>query len=344
MALLGNGGILELSREWPEPMALAPAAINYSSNPKTISLNNDDYWTGDRVVLRFPDGVPFDLDGDGYADNPGGHGVYYGSTWDLSRARQHVTSNTDQYYQVSDSVNFYDTSTTQYQVDGYINQDQLGRIQLFGSELGAHNNITSDVKTISTVQTGNFVLARYSSSGTYANALTSAGNSIQPLTLPSASQELQEIITVPSGFATISNDPDARGWLFQADLQEWALDIDVANLDMTAIGETFGEHTKALVRGAGALTFFVDHKTTYAGQDSLTLLRLVLLTQQYCKSSAKFYIYKDRDSNSGKIKGNVYYECDLLLTNSRLNIRPDDAIAGTTDFVVTGEVAIRVAD
>jgi hypothetical protein len=29
MALLGNGGILELSREWPEPMALAPEAINY---------------------------------------------------------------------------------------------------------------------------------------------------------------------------------------------------------------------------------------------------------------------------------------------------------------------------
>ena len=187
------------------------------------------------------------------------------------------------------------------------------------------------------------MLARYSANSTYTNALATAANAILPLTLPSDSQELDEVITPPTGLDAIADDPDQRGWLFQAQLQEWALDIDAANLDMTAIGETFGENTKALVRGAGTLQFLVEHHATYLGQDSLALMRLVLLTQQNTKSNAKFYIYKERNASGAFVDGSVYYQCDILLTNSRINIRADEAIAGSADFVATGEVAIKFA-
>ena len=341
MALLGNGGVLELSREWPEPLALAPAAISGD----TISVGNPGYWTGDRVIFAAADGLPLDINGDGYADCPEGHGIYFGSTWKLGPARAHVTSTEDGYYQASDATAFYNTPTTTGLTtlsSGYIRMDALDRAKIYSTEVAAHNGDASKLISFSAVKTSNLVWARYNSSTTYTSAITSAANSVKPLTLPSDSQGLEGVITPPAGLATIADDPAQRGWLFQADLQEWALDIDAANLDMTAIGETFGEHTKALVRGAGSLQFLLDHKALVAGQDSLTLLRLVLLTQQGCKSNAKFSLYKNRNAMGERIGGSVYYQCDLLLTNARINTRADQLIAGSTDFVVTGEIAVKI--
>jgi len=343
MALLGYGGIVELSRNWPEPMALAPEAINFSTS--VIELGNSEYWTGDRIIFAAADGIPIDINGDGYADCPEGHGVYYGSTWNLGPARVHISSESDQYYQPSDSVAFYNTIATTglaTQGSGYIRIDALDRIVIYKSEIGAHNADANDKVLLSRVKTSNLVFTRYSSSSTYINAVNSAANSVEPLTLPSTSQKLETVIAVPAGFETISNDPDQRGWLFQADLQEWALDIDAANLDMTAIGETFGENTKALVRGAGSMQFLIDHHDSSIGQDPLAILRLVLLTQNSAKTTARFYLYKDRDDTLNQLGGTVYYLCNLLLTNSRLNTRFDSAITGSSDFVVTGEISMRL--
>ena len=529
MALLGNGGILELSREWPEPMALTRDAISYTTTPVRIDLGNDDFWTGDRILFTSANGIPLDLNGDGYADCPEGHGIYRGSIyelgpardfydgpetnengphyrvehlgidssqinnsplpatltvnasnfktgdrvifasttgvpidfngdgyadcpsglgvyagsyWQVGPARDHTTTENDPYYQTGDDtaafynsnaatglttnftayivkdannrVRFYSApgaGATEYvilpadcgnivlskyqdtagyaaavadaaadiadfvlspteqaledliplpsllnffyynrpedtgfstQFDAYIEQDALGRIRLYNTEIGAHNADSTAAKTLRRVDCGNFIVSRYSELPTYTAALNSAANSIKPLTLPSTSQPLSDIITVPAAITSTADDPALRGWLFQADLQEWALDIDAANLDMTAIGETFGENTKALVRGAGSLQFLVDHKPVSQGQDTLALMRIVLLTQQGCKSNAKFWLYKDRDNRCGRISGSLYYQCDILLTNTRINTRADQIIAGTTDFVATGEIAIKI--
>jgi hypothetical protein len=342
MALLGNGGILELSREWPEPMALTLDAINGD----TIALGNPDYWTGDRVLFAAADGLPLDINGDGYADCPEGHGIYYGSEWDLGPARIHVTAAGDNYYQASDAVDFYNTAATTgltTQSSGYINVDALDRVKLYSTEIAAHNAIAGSLISLSKVKTSNLVFTRYSANSTYTSAVTAAANSIKPLTLPSASQPLADVITVPAGFGTISGDPDQRGWLIQCDLTDWAMDIDADNLDMTAIGETFGEHTKALVRGAGSLQFQVENKVVAGEQSSTTLLRLVLLTQQYCRSSAKFYLYKDRAAAADTIGGNAFYECTILLNKSKVNVRAGDLITGTADFVATGEIGLKFA-
>lgn len=338
MALLGNGGILELSREWPLPMALAFEAINLAAFPRSINLNNEDYWTGDRVWLYFPGGSPYQ------SGNAPGRGMYFGGIFDLSSSKSHVSALDDQYYQVNNNVLFYDNTPAIFFENGYIRIDELGRIRLFKSEISAYNSVTADEIPLQNVKTGNFVVARYSESGIYTDALVDAGAQVNNLTLPNESQELKAVITPPPGFAAIADNPAERGWLFQCELEEWSLDIDASSLDMTAIGEKFGEQTKSLVRGAGALQFLVDFKVQPGEQDAVTLLRLVLLTREYCKSNAKFYLFKNRIPVENEVGGSIYYNCDLLLTNSRLNIRAGDLIAGTADFVVTGEIEVRVAE
>jgi hypothetical protein len=134
--------------------------------------------------------------------------------------------------------------------------------------------------------------------------------------------------------------PDKRGWYFQAFIRDWALNIDASTLDMTAIGETFGEATKALVRGAGSMSFILEHMLKAQAQDPLALLRLVLLTQDGSKASAKFYLMKDREAAScsdlTQLGGTVYYQTDILFSSSQLNVRATDMIEGSTDFVATG--------
>jgi len=138
-------------------------------------------------------------------------------------------------------------------------------------------------------------------------------------------------------------DDANRDWKLQCDLEEWILSIDASNLDVTAIGETFGENIKSLVRGAGSLQFQVENRYSSNQENSLSLLRLVLLTQNQCNTKARFYIYKDRSVNSPKIDGSVYYECDILLSSTRLNTRVTEVIAGTADFVATSEIKLKVA-
>ena len=337
MALLGNGGILELSREWPEPMALAAAAVIHSVSPARINLGNPDYWTGDRVVLNFPGGSPY------AGGNPPGSGVYFGGIYVLSQARLHVTGPNANYYQADNSVAFYDSSPISEFTDGYINVDELGRFRLFDSELGAYNLDPSSEIPANPFSTVNFVVARYSSDPDYLAAIGSAAASIANVTLPSDNQLLETVTAVPAAITAISEDPDGRGWLIQCELTEWALDVDAANLDMTAIGETFGENSKALVRGAGSLQFLVENKLQAGEQTSATLLRIVLLTQRNTKASARFYLYKERTPVSPQIGSTAYYGCDLLLTNSRINVRSGELIAGSTDFVVTGEIKLKFA-
>jgi hypothetical protein len=376
MAILGTGGILELSREWPEPMALAPSAINYSASPVRIALGNLRYWTGDRILFTSASGVPLDLNGDGYADNPEGHGIYRGGEWLTGPSRAYYTgpeTDNSPFYerfpaylttQAGDNLttqdgdqffvftgqdggkHFYNrTADTglSTQFSAYINIDDLDRIRLFSDEISAHNLTTANEITPLKVKIDNFVISRYSANSTYTSALNTAANTIKPLALPNESQELQDVITPPSALATVADDPDSRGWLVQCDLQEWAFSIDAANLDMTAIGETFGENAKSLVRGAGSLTFLVDQRYVDGEQTSMTLLRLVTLTEKQAKSSAKFHIYRDRTPTSPQVGTTAYYGCDVLLTNTRINVRADDIITGTADFVATGEIALKFA-
>lgn len=350
MALLGRGGILELSREWPDALALEPTAINISQSMISITIQDDRYWTGDRVWIAAAGGLPIDVNGNGFADCPEGHGIYRGSFYALGPARSFYTgpetNENGPHYQASDAVGYYNTNaSTGFTTitSAYIHRDILDRIRLFSTEIDSYNEATTNEIPIRRVASGNFVIAPYSTAAGYQAAITSAANSIRPLDLPETEQLLSSVITLPPVFASTADSPEARGWRFQGMLREWAMDLDASALDMTAIGETFGESTKALVKGAGSLQFVMEHMLKAAQQDPLTLLRLVLLTQQGSKSSARFYVMRDRDpSGCGQLGGNIYYECDILLSSSRLNLRADNMVEGSADFVITGTINLKV--
>ena len=336
MAVLGSGGVLDISREIPDAMALTAARLNADS----ISLANQAYWAGDRIIIAAAGGVPFDVNGDGYADCPDGHGFYAGSSWVLGPSRSSLGAAA--YVSGGDSGAFYNTASTTgltTQVDGYMSRDVLDRIKLWTTEGAAHSE-TGTEKPLVTVKPSNFIIAHYDNDSTYTSAIDAAANAIQPLTLSDSEQRLESVITLPTGFNVVCEN---RDWKLQCDLEEWVMSIDASNLDTTAIGETFGEHVKSLVRGAGSLQFLAEHSSVDTEQDGLALLRLVLLTQNQCNTKARFHIYKNRSAPSPRIDGSVYYECDILLTNTRLNTRATEVIAGTADFVATSEIKLKVA-
>lgn len=347
MAVLGSGGVLELSRETPQPLALAIARFNATASPPSISLANQGYWTGDRVVIASSDGLPFDVNEDGYADCPDGHAIYRGSQWLTGPARAFYTgANTDTspFYNEEDSIDGYNRSSTTglaTTFDAYIHRDELDRITFFPTESAAYTGNAGDRIEMKKVNFGNFVIAAYSANAGYTAAMNSVASSVDALTLINSEQSLEQTITMPALFSTLCETD--RTWVLQCGLQEWALSIDAANLDTTAIGDTFGENVKALVRGAGTLQFIVDHRDQANELDAMTLLRLVLLTENQCNTNAKFYLYKNRDEVGTQINGSAYYQCDVLLTNTRVNTRATDLIAGTADFVATSEIKLKVA-
>lgn len=374
MAVLGVGGVLDISRAIPEPVALSSARINTGGATTTISLTNPGYWAGDRIIIASSLGVPFDVNGDGYADCPDGHGIYRGGTWDTGVSRAfYVGGNTDSspfYRQYTATLNlvtqagnqlvtqsgdaliglsggednedFYNNTANTglaTQADGYMSRDELDRIRLWTTEAAAHAASGTE-KTISKVKCGNFIVNYYDDDSEYIAAINIAAASLNALSLLKSEQLLASVITLPAGFSTLGNEAN-RNWKMQCDLEEWVLTIDAANLDTTAIGETFGENVKSLVRGAGSLQFHADHRTIADKEDSLAVLRLVLLIQGRSNTRARFYLYKNRDERGNQIGGSVYYECDILLTNSRLSTRAADVTVGTADFVATSEIRIK---
>ena len=116
MAVLGSGGVLDISREIPDATALTSARLNANS----ISLANQSYWAGDRIIIASADGVPFDVNGDGYADCPDGHGFYRGSTWALGPALAFyaggLTDGAPFYSQDNNSDRYNTAATTGYQL------------------------------------------------------------------------------------------------------------------------------------------------------------------------------------------------------------------------------------
>jgi hypothetical protein len=243
-----------------------------------------------------------------------------------------------------DNIDCYNRSSTTgltTTFDAYIYRDELDRITFFPTESAAYTAEASDRIEMKKVNFGNFVIAAYSANAGYTAAMNSVANSVDALTLINSEQSLEQTITMPALFDTLCETD--RTWVLQCGLQEWALSIDAANLDTTAIGDTFGENVKALVRGAGTLQFIVDHRGQANELDAMTLLRLVLLTENQCNTNAKFYLYKNRDEVGTQINGSAYYQCDVLLTNTRVNTRATDLIAGTADFVATSEIKLKVA-
>lgn len=144
-------------------------------------------------------------------------------------------------------------------------------------------------------------------------------------------------------FGQITIVPVDGPWLTQANLRNWSLNLTASEVDTTSVGEKFGDAVKSIVNGGGSFDFLVDRKEVEGGSDSTALMQLLLLTQKGCKSEAEFWMMANMQEYAPNLlSGDLYYATEILITSCAVNVRPDDVIAGSANFVTVGEIALRI--
>ena len=71
-------------------------------------------------------------------------------------------------------------------------------------------------------------------------------------------------------------------------------------------------------------------------------MKLLLMTEKGCKAEAEFWMI-DRPGcgvDCDILRGDLYYAADILVTQNAINVRPTEMVAGTANFVTTGEIRL----
>lgn len=306
MAVIGNGGQLRFYRDPPQPVIVEPDSLNI--NNSSIDVLNPSLWSGDRVQLSCPRGLPFNLTQSGLPENstlaipdcPDGYAFYAGSTWLPSGARTHVINNSSRFYKLDNAAPFYvrpiDVGFVQT-ATFYIYRDQLDRISFYTERSASLRGTASE-------------------------------------RIPLYNVDFEELTLT-------YQDPET--WSIQSDLTSWTLSLQAPELDTTALGERFSDAIKALISGSGSLDFLIDRKDQEGYKDSTFLLNLLLMTENECKTDAQFWIIQQRADNLGTLlPGDLYYAATLIITNIVINTRSEEIIAGSADFATVGQVALRM--
>lgn len=351
MAVLGYEGYVRFRREAPDPVVVPSSALRADLN--TLVLETTDYWNGDEVYLLTPNGLPLSTDA-----LPEGVGCYFGSFFELGPNRTHVTAEDDEYYVSSDdTVDFYNTGTPVNTATYFIYRDQLGRASFYTSRAAALSGLPSgrvdlrqlDFKFVviapdGTSEYNNSLAECVAAAGEYrisdvtdevtlASICDFAPNYLQPV---AGTAEYDDADLVPR--SKIGGFP----WIIQGELRDWTLELNGENVNVTAVGQKFGESVKSIVSGGGSFDFFVERRTDGTKYDSTFLMQLLLMTEKGAKAEAEFYMITDRVETQNRLApGDLYYRCDVLITNTAINTRLDEAIVGTAQFVTTGQIDLK---
>ena len=374
MAVLGVGGRLALKREAPDPCIFSPDAV--IPDLRVVQGICDGYWTGDLISVNcFPLGdSPFPPQTGSYATYFGSK-FFLGPNRDQidSQDDQFYKTGLEEFPdgQFGDDADFYAKSGD---VSGgeeipectpanlYINIDELGRTSFYFERCAALGGCFEDRLEIPILGDG-FTIAP-AGSAEYLNAvwqcISDAGeyrfsDGQDSVTLVSICEDAPlyqkpEVGTDEYGNANLLPRGPQMGlpapyWEVLCEIREWSLELEAPAVDTTAVAEKFGNSVKSLVNGGGSTEFFIDRKCRDEGQgDGLDLLKLLMMTEKGCKAEAQFWII-ERDGCgveecNGLVKGDLYYQSCILVTQSAINLRPSEIVAGTVNFVTTGEIKL----
>lgn len=246
--------------------------------------------------------------------------------------------------------------------DYWIHIDSLGYVSFYKNRCDALLGCSSQRVDLINVG-GPIVIAPYGS-GDYQNALTVCYDQLgsylpsditDSVTLGSVCDDAPLYELPEPGIDEYDNadvtprgqvSPDAL-WQIVCELREWSLELDAPSVDVQGVGEKFGNSIKSIVTGGGSMEYFIDRKCLDDRQtDALQIMQLLLMTENGCQVSARFWVM-DRgdqpcDYRCGPLPGQIYYETDLLITRNAVNLRPSDLVAGTANFITTGEVKLLI--
>lgn len=369
--ILGYGGYIEISREWPEPTAFPQS----SSNGSSILCREKGFWTGQRVWLYSRLGVPLIPRGSSYAPCPDGH-RFWGGLGVMGPNTDHRTGDGGPFWRPDSPVDtiysagtlaapatdiidpgtlgnpsttwiiayfgsgydvpFWETAeSTGFQqiTSAYIHRDQLDRLTFFSSENSAINKNQSELISFSPVVYQSLLIAPYNSSTSYKSSVELVGSSVFDES-PSAERPASFYVDIPDTLTEFAGVPENRGWAIVADCKEWALQTDPTVLDSTAIGEDFGDSVKDVVRGSGSFNSFVSSSVSGTNVfDSKSFIRLMLMTETGSKARARFRI-QEQARNGCKMEDSVWIECDILLGPGEISVSVDNAVSYSSQFVV----------
>jgi hypothetical protein len=377
MAVLGIGGKLYLRRAAPEPFAISSETVDGNENALTTIFPG--YWSGDKVTAYcLPAGTgTFPPNPEGYAAYYGGkyflgpnrsHITGLNDTFYKASGEEYPDDSAGddaQFYARVDDVSDDETIPDCQEDTYWIHIDELGYVSFYDTRCKALTGASSDrVNLFGTVE-GVITIAPFGSAN-YNNAIWACARGYgdyefsdvqDPVTLVSICEdapdyELPEFDPTDYADANVFPRTDLAGqtapyWELMCDLAQWSLELSAPSVDTTSISEKFGEAVKSLVTGGGSAEFLIDRKCHDDGEyDNLALMKLLLMTEKGCEASARFYLVNRRRQSSagpGQILGDLYYAADLLVTASAVNVRPSDIIAGTANFVTTGEIRLLEA-
>lgn len=346
MPVLGVGGVLDLRRELPPAVVLSPEAA--VSHVNALDVATDGYWTGDRVRLWGPLGLPFDRNGNGIPDVTGGWGMFFGSRWGLyGPRRERLTSGAGKWF--GPEAPFLPPDPGPIVPDGefWIHRDQLDRLTFYESLEDAMDGDPAQRILFFPVDFGLLLLAPVGSTG-YAGRLAPAEAAIAALRLPEGTSEQRLEQLTDAALPEPVGADDTRPWRFLAEMEEWTLELDANEASTTAVGERFSESTRTLISGSGTLNFHISRTESGDELDSTFLARLLLLLEKGGKAEANFNLTK-RAGSYTVTQGfrrlptaDTRYNASLLLVATAVNTRADDVIRGTARFATVGPVKMLI--
>lgn len=352
MAVLGVNGIVRLRRDAPSPIVLSISTLR--ADIDSFLVRSQEFWNGDEVRIFSPNGLPLST-----SALPGGVGCYFGSFWELGSNRTHVTSEDDQYY-TTDGSFFYNRGTPVNSATYYIYRDRLDRISFYDTRAKALKGAAADRIDIKQLDF-NYILLSAAGTEEYDNAMAECIAAAGDYRFSDVRDEatLESICDFPPSYlqpvagtaeydnAELSPRRWVNGfpWIIQGLVEEWSLDLTADGINTTSVGDMFGENIKSIITGGGSFDFYVDRQSSEDSYDATSLMQLLLLTEKGCKAQAQFYMIYGREERVERpelLPGDLFYETDILITNSAVNTRAGELIVGTANFVTTGPIQLRM--
>jgi hypothetical protein len=342
MAVEGRKGIVELSREWPAPTALADERLQRGASP-SLDLTDLAFQSGDEVLLVSLRGVPLGIGINGAAPCPDGHAFWTSGETAVGPALAARTVNGG-FWGSDPAAPFWESASgvgLQQATTAYIHRDEMDDVRFYSSELDAINGGAEGLIPLRNVSPGPMLILPASSRAGYDAAALALLEAIERLPIPDGEQPAQNLAPVPEVLSNTAADAEQRGWLMQCDLTGWVFEMDATQLDQEAIGQAFGEYAKGALRGAGSFNGEMDHSRVMGEQSGLGMLRLMMLTQKGSKARARFQLVDQRTSNAAShVKERVFYETDILLGKTDVNTSATDVILILAQFVATGQIKL----
>lgn len=328
MAVLGQGGRLQLKREAPPACVIYEEKLNFDTDQFLTIC--DDYLSGDHVTVL---GLP--VMGDLFPTKPEGYATYEGSKWYLGPNRWQIDSETDDFYksdsedypigETGDDAQFYARTGDEACTGGseteppecgplpgidnddyWIHVNELGYVSFYKDRCQALLGCPD--KRVDLVNVGGPIVVAPYGSGSYNNAVAvcydqlgayNPSNIDDSVTLASICDDAPTYQIPEAGTDEYDNanvtprrqvSPDAL-WEVICELRQWSLELEAPSVDTQGVGEKYGNAIKSVVAGGGSMEYFIDRKCLDDCQtDALQVMQLLLMTDQSAKVSAKFWL------------------------------------------------------